>query len=95
MSLYWRWCSKSKEDLRVYSFWVLVHYALNNEMLAHAPNSWTECLKQLPVNSIVKHVEEHDRLVSDAHVTVTHKLNEKLLDPVKTLCIISDLRYKK
>jgi hypothetical protein len=95
LALDWRWCTESQEYLSVHRLWIFVHDALDNEMLSDTTDRWAECLQQLPVDAIIKHVEEHDGLITDAHVTVTHKLNKKFLDPVQSLSVISNLCNKK
>jgi len=63
-------------------------------MLSNTPYDWSECLLELPVNSIIKHVEQHNSLVPDANIAVSLKLNEELLDPVKAIFIICNLSHK-
>lgn len=95
LALDWRWCTESQENLRVHRLRIFVHKTLDNEMLSNTTDRWTEGLQQLPVNAVVEHVEEHNGLITDAHVTVAHELDEKFLDPVQTLSVISNLRNKK
>jgi len=51
-------------------------------MLTNASNDRPECLLQLPINSIIEHIEQNNGLISDADIAVALKLNEKLLNPV-------------
>ena len=95
LALNWRWCTESQENLRIHRLWIFMHKALDDEMLSDTTNRWTEGFQQLPVNAVVEHVEEHNGLITDAHVTVAHELDEKLLDPVQTLSVISNLCNKK
>jgi len=68
---------------------------VDNEMLTNATNGWSECLQQLPIDSIVKHVQQNNRLISDANVWVTLELNQKFFYPIKAFLVIGNLGYKK
>ena len=91
---WWR-RSKSQKYLRIYGFWILVDETLNDEMLTNRSYRWSECLKQLPIDTIIEHVEQNDGLVTNAHIIIPHKLNKKLFNPVKTFFIICNLCNKK
>jgi hypothetical protein len=64
-------------------------------MLSDTPDHWSKGLLELPVNTIVEHVEQHDSLVSDANIAVSLKLNEQFLDPIEPILVISDLGHKE
>lgn len=72
-----------------------MHNTVNDEMLANASNGGSKCLQQLPVDTIVQHVKQYDRLISNAHVGVAEQLHEQLLNPVKALGIICNLRNEQ
>jgi hypothetical protein len=40
-------------------------------MLSHTPYDGSECLLQLPVNSIIEHVKQYDGLISNANIAVS------------------------
>ena len=68
---------------------------INNKMLANTPYNWSESLLQLPIDSIIKHVQEHNSLVPDPNITIALKLYKELLNPIKAILVISNLSYKK
>ena len=70
---------------------VFLNDDVNDKVLSNTSNDWSESLLQLPVDSIVKHVEQNDGLISDADVTVSLELDEQLLNPEKTVFVVSDL----
>ena len=54
----WRWGSEAQEDLRIFAvFLIFLNDDVNYEMLANTSNYWPESLLQLPVNTVVEHVE--------------------------------------
>jgi hypothetical protein len=69
--------------------------SFDNKMLPNASHDWTEGLLQLPVKPIVKHVQQHDSLVSHRDVTVTLKLNEQSFNPMHANSIICNLSYEE
>lgn len=91
---YWRRSTKTKEYLRR-RLLRFVYDALDNEVLPNRSNSRSECLKQLPVNSVIEHIQQNYCLVTNAHVTISKQLNEKFLNPVQSLLIICNLSYKE
>lgn len=68
---------------------------MDREVLTNTPNNWSEGLLQLPVNSIIEHVEEDDRLISDTDITVSLELDQQFLDPVESVFVICDLSNEK
>ena len=70
---------------------VFLNDDVNDKVLSNTSNDWSESLLQLPVDSIVKHVEQNDGLISDADVTVSLELDEQFLNPEKTVFVVSDL----
>ena len=72
-----------------------MHDTINDEMLANASNSRSKCLKQLPVDTIIQHVKQYDGLVPNAHVGIAKQLHKQLLNPVKSLRIICNLRNEQ
>ena len=60
-------------------------------MLTNASNNGPKCLLQLPINTIIKHIEQDNSLISDTNITISLKLNKKLFNPVKTIAIVSNL----
>ena len=52
---------------------------VNFEMLTDAADNWAEGTLHLPVNSIVKHIQENHGLISDEDILVTQKLHKYLL----------------
>tara|TARA_B110001450_G_C17576067_1_gene462883 strand:+ start:478 stop:1101 length:624 start_codon:yes stop_codon:yes gene_type:complete len=88
----WRWSSESKENLRVVSMLlVLLNDDVDDKVLSNTSNDWSKGLLQLPVNSIVEHVEQYYGLISDANVTVSLELDEQLFNPEKTVLVVCDL----
>jgi len=49
----------------------VIHYNINLKMLTHDPDHWSESSSKLPVNSIIKHVQEDNGLVSYVDISVT------------------------
>ena len=75
-----RWGSETQEDLRIFAvFLILLNDDVNDKMLADTSNNWPESFLQLPVNTVVEHVEQHDGLVSDTDVTVALELHKNCL----------------
>ena len=72
-----------------------MHDNTDNEVLTNASNDGSKCLLQLPINAIIKHIEQDNGLISNANVTIALKLNEKLLNPMKTVLVIGDLCNKQ
>ena len=61
------------------------------EVLADRADHWLVRGGELPVHSIVKHVEEDDDLVSDADLMITEQLHEELLYPLELSFVIRNL----
>ena len=68
---------------------------VNTQMLTHTTNYGSESFRDLPVYSVVEHVEEDNDCISDSDIAVTLKLDEKLLNPVECLLVVSNLGHKK
>jgi len=64
-------------------------------MLTNVSNDWSECLLQLPVDSIIKHVEQDNSLISNADIAVTLELDQELLNPVEAILVVSYLSNEK
>ena len=72
-----------------------MHNTVNNEMLSNTPNNRSESLKQLPIDPIIEHIEQHDCLVPYAHIWVPKQLNQQLLNPIEAILVISNLGHKQ
>ena len=68
---------------------------VNTQMLTHTTNYGSESFRDLPVYSIIEHVEKDNDGISDSDITVTLKLDEKLLNPVECLFVVGNLGHKK
>lgn len=68
---------------------------IDDEMLSNAPDDGSEGLGELPVNTIIQHVQENNGLISDWNLTVALELNQKLLNPVKSFLVVGNLSHEK
>ena len=91
VSLDRRWGSQSQENLRVLWVPLVLHDCIDDKVLANTSHHRSESFLKLPVDAIIKHVEEDDSLVPDSNVTVALKLDKEFLDPVEAILVISDL----
>lgn len=64
-------------------------------MLSNTSHHWPEGLLKLPVNSIIKHVQEYNGLIPDSNITVSLKLDKKFLNPIEAIFVICNLGYKE
>jgi hypothetical protein len=64
-------------------------------MLAYTSHDGFEGTGELPVNSIVEHIENNDCLVSHLYVFVAQKLDKNFLDPEKLVFVLLDLRHEE
>jgi len=56
------------------------NHKVNFEVLANAADNWTESALHLPINAIVKHVQQNYGLVSDENVLIAQNLDQDFLD---------------
>ena len=75
------WRPKSQEYLGIWGDGTPGYNNIDGEVLAHTADNWAECLLELPVHTVVKHVQEHNGLVTDGNLTVTLQLDEQFLNP--------------
>ena len=84
--------AQADENLRVLVFRkVMIHGDVHLEVLADRADHWLVRGGELPVHSIVEHVEEDDNLVSDADLMITEQLYEELLYPLELIFVIRNL----
>jgi hypothetical protein len=84
--------AQADEDLRVFVLRkVMIHGNVHLEVLADRADHRLVRGGELPVHSIVKHVEEDDDLVSDADLMITEQLHEELLYPLELSFVIRNL----
>jgi len=84
--------AQADENLRVLVFCkVVIHGNVHLEVLADCADHRLVRGGELPVDSIVEHVEEDDNLVSDADLMITEQLHEELLYPLELSFVIRNL----
>jgi len=84
--------AQADENLGVLVFRkVMIHGNVHLEVLADCADHWLVRGGELPVDSIVEHVEEDDNLVSDADLMITEQLHEEFLYPLELSFVIRNL----
>mmetsp|Transcript_20325 Transcript_20325/g.19275 ORF Transcript_20325/g.19275 Transcript_20325/m.19275 type:complete len:218 (+) Transcript_20325:531-1184(+) len=74
---------------------VVVDDDVDFEVLAYAADDGDEGAGELPVHSIIQHIEEDYGLVSDAHFVVAEELDEQLFDPLEGVLVVRDLGHEQ
>lgn len=64
-------------------------------MLPDTSDHGSEGLLELPVKSIIEHVEQDYSLVSNCDISITLELDQKPFDPSESFSIICDLCNKQ
>ena len=96
IALNWVRCWKAQKQLRIrILFHFEVHYHIHFEVLSNASYHWSESTVQLPVHSIIEHVEQHHWLISHTHIWITQQLNQQLLNPLQRVFVILNLSHKQ
>lgn len=84
--------AQADENLRVLVFRkVMIHGDVYLKVLADCTDHWLMGGGELPVHTIVKHVEEDDNLVSHTDLMITEQLHEELLYPLELTFVIRNL----
>jgi hypothetical protein len=50
--------------------------AIDDKMLANTPDCGPERFEQLPIDTVIEHVEKNNCLVSDSHIRIAKKLHK-------------------
>ena len=69
----------------------MIHSDMHLEVLADRADHRLVRGGELPVHSIIKHVEEDDYLISHADLMITEQLNQELLYQIELIFVIRNL----
>ena len=72
-----------------------MHNQADDKVLADTTDDGAERLRNLPIDAIIEHVEQHNDLISDVDIAVALQLNEQFLNPVQSFLIVRDLGHKQ
>lgn len=69
----------------------MIHRDVHLEVLAHSADHRLVRGGELPVHSVIKHVEEDDNLISHADLMIAEQLHEELLYPIELSFVVRNL----
>ena len=69
----------------------MIHRDVHLEVLADRADHWLVRGGELPVHSVIEHVEEDDNLISHADLMITEQLHQELLYPIELIFVVRNL----